>query len=525
MHDVFESKFAHDIFKQRYAINKEETWGGCCERVVESVCEQRLDRETKDTIRKLMHDRVFIPGGRYLASAGKPLHQICNCFALRAEDSREGWADLLYKLTMMLSTGGGVGIDYSAIRESGKRITKTGGIASGPLSLIKMCNEVGRHIRSGGNRRSALFGGLNWKHKDIFDFIDLKSSTEDLIDGTNISVIFDSDFFHAIKAKRHPLHEHAQAVWNATCIRAFSIGDPGFSFDWLKDSYSLRNACSEYITDEDSDSCNLGTLFLNRIENKEHLQHAIHYAVKFLICGGIYTGVPTQLVRDLRDKNNRIGLGLGGIHEWLIKNGHQYGVPSELHKLLSVWARESDDAAYTASKDIGVAIPKNSRAIAPNGTISILAGTTGGAEPIFCKAYKRSYYENETLMYQYVVDPTADRLMNSGIKEADIEDSYDISFKRRVKFQADLQTYCDMGISSTCNLPAWGSEVNNKETLKENSKVLLSYAKRLRGFTVYPDGARDNQPLQRVTVKTAAKKKNVAIEAKENNCKDGVCGI
>ena len=115
--------------------------------------------------------------------------------------------------------------------------------------------------------------------------------------------------------------------------------------------------------------------------------------------------------------------------------------------------------------------------------------------------------------------------MDKGVKIDQIQDSYDLTFKQRVKFQADVQNYVDMSISSTCNLPAWGSENNNEETLKKNSKTLLKYGKRLRGFTCYPDGSRGGQPLTRVTLNTAMGKEGVVFEETEDECLGGVCGI
>ena len=174
---------------------------------------------------------------------------------------------------------------------------------------------------------------------------------------------------------------------------------------------------------------------------------------------------------------------------------------------------------------LDVAIPKAKRAIAPNGTTSIISETTGGIEPIFCKAYKRSYYQDGVYKYQYVIDPTVKRLLDSGIKENEIQDAFDVDFKTRVKVQADIQSYVDMSISSTCNLPKWGTEKNNEETLKDYSKILLKYAKRLRGFTCYPDGCRNGQPLERVSIEEAMKQEGKVFEAKENTCKEGICGL
>jgi len=205
--------------------------------------------------------------------------------------------------------------------------------------------------------------------------------------------------------------------------------------------------------------------------------------------------------------------------------GFGYECTPELHKWLATYERESDSAAFVYAKQLGLAVPKGVRAIAPNGTIGILAETTTGIEPLFCKAYKRRYLKDGKWVHQYVVDGSIKRLLAAGVKIEDIKDSYDISFKERVKFQADVQQYVDMAISSTCNMPAWGSEQNNPDTLKDNALTLLKYAKRLRGFTCYPDGCRDGQPLERVELAEALANEGVVFEEQEVQCTNGVCGI
>jgi ribonucleoside-diphosphate reductase alpha chain len=128
-------------------------------------------------------------------------------------------------------------------------------------------------------------------------------------------------------------------------------------------------------------------------------------------------------------------------------------------------------------------------------------------------------------MFQYVVDGSVKRLLEGGVKLESIKDSYDFTFKQRVKFQADVQNYVDMAISSTCNIPAWGSEQNNESTLQKNGETLLRYAKRLRGFTVYPDGSRGGQPLTRVPLEEALKDEGKVFEEREDTCVNGVCGL
>lgn len=854
MSDVFTNSLAENIFKQRYSMDGQETWEDTCHRVVESVCGQYMNNEDKNDLLQIMIDRKFIPAGRYLYSAGRPYHMICNCFAFKAEDTREGWGDLLNKTAVTSMSGGGIGVVYSAIREKNAILRRTGGISSGPLPLMHAVNESNRYIRQGGHRRGAIWAGLAWWHNDIYDFMDAKNySVEDKqkkldnidhplpLDGTNISVIYDTEFFVAIKDRKHPKHKIAKAVWEKNCLQAFSTAEPGFAFNWLNDNEDGRNACqpefatvmtkegiktfkdidvgseiwdgsnwvkvvkkwksgykpvyrydtttgtfigtdnhrvvqnsekievkdaesidvcigpkmissnidtqdvmdglvigdggyhkasnnliglyigendsdyfgdsvndlilkerfgiskgfhtvkttitveelpktpyrfvpdrfyygdrdkqcgflrglfsangsingnrvclkqtsfalikqvqmmlsnlgihsyitvnkskenqfnngmyvmkqsydinitngrsifkdcigfiqkykqvkitdgsdlvyktsnikdveylgdydvyeitvnshkhvywsgaclvsncTEFITEDDSDRCNLGTVWINRISDREEFSKVLDLATKFLICGGEYSDMPTEKSEKVGKENNKIGVGLGGIHEWMVERGDGYNVTPELHKWLRLYQEETDGSAYVFAKDIGVNIPKKKRAIAPNGTIGILAESTTGIEPILASAYKRRYMKDNEWKYEYVVDGAVKRLTEKGISLDKIQDAYDIPFEQRVKVQADIQQYVDMAISSTCNLPKWGSENNNEETLKKYSKVLLKYAKRLRGFTCYPDGCRGGQPLTKVDLKIAMNQEGFVFDEKEDRCIGGVCGV
>lgn len=537
--DVFASEFAQNIYLQKYSKDGIEKWADTSRRVVEAVCSQLLDSKTKEKIYNAIVDRKFIPGGRYLYSAGREFHQVNNCFLFRAEDSREAWAENMFKITASLMTGGGIGVDYSRLRHEGAIIKRTGGTSTGPLALMNMTNESGRYIMQGGQRRSAIWAGLLWSHPDAFKFMDQKNYSEELkaaklkdfnfplpMELTNISVIYDTEFFIAIENESHPKHELANKVWSHNCKQAFSTAEPGMSFNFRKDNESLRNACTEVVSEDDSDKCNLGTIWINRIKTKNELAEITKLSTLFLLCGGIYSHTPTDKIKEVGNKNNRIGLGLGGIHEWLMMRNHEYEVVPELHKWLSVYEQESDSAAFIGAKQLGVSVPKGVRAIAPTGTIGIIAETTTGIEPLFCKAYKRRYRNPEgTWVYQYVVDGSVKRLLEQGIKIESIKDSYDLGFKQRVKFQADVQNYVDMAISSTCNLPIWGSEQNNEQNYEKNAKMLLKYAKRLRGFTVYPDGSRGGQPLTRVALEEALQDEGKVFEESENSCINGVCGL
>ena len=170
------------------------------------------------------------------------------------------------------------------------------------------------------------------------------------------------------------------------------------------------------------------------------------------------------------------------------------------------------------------------RAIAPTGSIGILAGTTTGIEPLFAVAYKRRYLTDGTKWkYEYVVDSTADQLIKEyGLDPTKIETAYGLAndYEKRIKFQADIQDYVDMSISSTINLPAWGSKGNSEQDVKKFAQTLSTYAPRLRGFTAYPDGSRGGQPLTEVSYDEAIKHKGVVFEENiDVACKSGVCGI
>jgi ribonucleoside-diphosphate reductase alpha chain len=536
--DVFGSKFAQDIFIQKYSMDGQETWEQTCKRVVNSVCGQLVDDKTKNKIFKYMMERKFIPGGRYLYSSGRSFHQVNNCFLFRAEDTREGWAAAMQSCTSALMTGGGIGFSYSKLRHEGAKINRTGGFSTGPIALMNMVNEAGRNIMQGGARRSAIWAGLQWDHNDVFKFLKLKDHSPELralkekdfnfplpMELTNISVEYNTEFFIAIEDESHPKHELAKKVWLENCKQAFKTAEPGMAFNFLKDNENLRNACTEVVSEDDSDKCNLGTVWINRCADKKEFGEVCKYGTIFLMCGGIYSDTPNELIKQVGTKNNRIGLGLGGIHEWLMMRGMKYEVTPELHKWLNIYEQESSSTAFITAKQLGVSVPKGVRAIAPTGTIGIIAETTTGIEPLFCKAYKRRYYKDGKWLFQYVVDGAVKRLLEQGVKIEDIQDSYDLSFKQRVKFQADVQNYVDMAISSTCNMPAWGSENNNEDNVEKNAKTLLKYAKRLRGFTVYPDGCRGGQPLTRVELSEALANEGVVFEEKELECVGGVCGL
>ena len=525
---MFRSKFSEDIFNHKYRHEGAETWEALSDTLVKDVCGDHMTASEQKQLAEYIRDMKFIPGGRYLYYAGRPNKFFNNCYLLRAEeDSREDWANLSWKSESCLMTGGGIGVDYSRYRAEGTPIQRTGGQASGPIPKMQMINEIGRRVMQGGSRRSAIYASLNWQHADIYKFLAAKDwqtmmvgstgkslwdiKQEDFnfpapLDMTNISVNYDTkwllDYYKTGDVGNVFIENVRQAMRTA---------EPGFSFNFFdKEDETLRNACTEVTSSDDSDVCNLGSLNFGRIESIHELRSVVELATKFLICGTLKAKLPYEKVYDVRQKNRRLGLGFMGVHEWLIKKGYKYEVTPELHQWLSVYKGVSDTVSRDFADSLSISRPCANRAIAPTGSIGILAGTSTGVEPIFAVAYKRRYLKGNTRwVYQYVVDSAAQELIELyGIDPNQVESALDLSadYERRIKFQADVQDYVDMSISSTINLPAWGSKLNNEDTVKDFANTLAKYAHRLRGFTCYPDGSRGGQPLTSVPYSEAIEK-------------------
>jgi ribonucleoside-diphosphate reductase alpha chain len=548
----FKTSFAEAIFRQKYAQGPADDWDNLCERLVEDVCGTRWGTQPKlmsDDERKqltqYMKEMKFLPGGRYLYYAGRPYKAYNNCYLLRAEeDTREEWSNLTWRAMSCLMTGGGIGVDYSRIRPSGRVLSRTGGKASGPIPLMYAINEIGRNVMQGGSRRSAIYASLNWQHEDIPLFLKSKNWRDQKVGDSALS-LFDvkqQDFNFPAPLDMTNISVNYDDAWGfdpnnpvflENCYQAMATGEPGFSFNFgEKANETLRNACTEVTSEDDSDVCNLGSINLGNISNLEEFKDVVRLSSKFLVCGTVRADLPYDKVHRVREKNRRLGLGLMGLHEWLLQRGQKYEVTEDLKKWLEVYRDCSKQSADEHCDRFYLSRPVAYRAIAPTGTIGILAGTTTGIEPLFAVAYKRRFLTDGTRWkYMYVVDATAERLIQDyGLKPEDIDTAYKLSndFERRIKFQADIQDYVDMSISSTINLPAWGSAGNNPDLVRTFASTLSKYAPRLRGFTCYPDGSRGGQPITEVPYLEALQHKGVVFE-EHDICditgKGGSCGV
>ena len=548
----FKTSLGETIFKQKYAANAYETWEDRAHIVVNWVCgdmdgdkNNLMAKSDRDELTQYISEFKFMPGGRYLWYAGKDARFFNNCYLLRLEDdSREEWAGLSQRAMSCLMTGGGIGVDVSICRPSGRQLRRTGGVASGPIPLLHTLNEIGRNVMQGGSRRSALYGSMNWQHEDAKHLLSAKNWHEmylgkqkeytvaDMkkldfnyaapLDMMNVSLNYDDAWLHG---------DGSDDIFIQNVRQAMMTGEPGFSFNFGdKQNETLRNACTEITSEDDSDVCNLGSINLANIETIEELKDVVNLASKFLVCGLIRAHLPYDKVGKVRQKNSRIGLGLMGLHEWLLKRGYKYGMNDELKQWMKVYDTETTRSANEHCDRMFLNKPKGYRAIAPTGTISILAGTTGGIEPIYAVAYRRRYLTDGTRWkHQYVVDATAQALIDLGINPDDIESAIDLAAdpERRIKFQYEMQKFVrDHAISSTINFPAWGTDLNNEDKVKDNAIMVKKYAPGIRGLTWYPDGSRGGQPITTVSYEEAHSKRGVIYEDNsEEQCLSGVCNL
>jgi ribonucleoside-diphosphate reductase alpha chain len=542
----FRNQFGENIFRNKYALSATQTWAEKAADIVHDVTENLFTKELQAELQQCITKFQFMPGGRYIYYAGRQASFYNNCYLLKGEeDTREEWGSLLNRASDCLMSGGGIGVDYSIFRPKGAHLGRTGGTASGPIPLMYSVNEVGRNVMQGGSRRSAIYASLNWQHKDADDFMVMKNWKQQMLnkkfsvhdakmenfnypapmDQTNISLNYDNKFLD------HISQGHLPQTFVDNCRQAMETGEPGFSFNFGdKEDETLRNACTEVTSADDSDVCNLGSVNMGAIDTLDEFRAVVRLASGFLVCGTITADLPYDKIYTVRKKNRRLGLGLMGIHEWLLKRGYSYEINPELRQWLEVYREESERAANALCDRLSISRPVAYRAIAPTGTIGILAGTTTGIEPLYAVAYKRRYLVGgDQWKYEYVVDSTAEQLITEyNLDPNKIETSAGLAsnYESRIKFQADIQDYVDMAISSTINLPAWGTEYNNEGLVENFSKLLAKYAPRLRGFTAYPDGARGGQPLTSVSYKEAKRHKGLVFEENsETACSGGVCGL
>jgi len=536
------SQNALKIATSRYFMDGED-WEGCCKRVASVISSVETNEKSKYMERffDIIYNLEFLPGGRILRNSGRPRGSLFNCYHLGIGDSIEEIGDFLKNALVLWSEGGGVGCTFSSLRPKGDAILGKGGRSSGLVSFITAADAVARTIESGGSRRAAAIALVDISHPEVLDFIDSK-----LVDGIlstfNISVSVNEDFLSAVESDdlwtfKFKQKEYgkvkARDIWQKIVHNMVTCAEPGL-INW--DNFSKNNSyyfmpvkgtnpCGE-TTLAAGEACDLGSIvlpkFVTKNTNWRKLEEVIRLAVRFLDNVIDVNNYSLKEIDINVHKTRRIGLGVLGLAEYLFAKGVRYGSPeavAETERLM----RFIRDTVYQASVEIAVekgsfpmfdpiaygkahfirTLPASIRmdikkfgirnctlmALAPTGTISLLADYSSGIEPLFSKAYKRSDRVGDRL---YVHPLYEDYLKNNVKIPHWFVDSFDLTPKDHFEIQVACQKFVDGSVSKTINVP--------KDFTEEGvSDLLLEYLRDLKGVTIYRDQSRKGQVLNSVS--------------------------
>ncbi len=570
------SENANLVATDRYFM-PEENWLDLSYRV--GALAASVEQSPKTYIEKfaeIIHDQLFLTGGRILRNAGRPKGSLFNCYVLPIGDSIEEIAQFYHDSLILWAEGGGVGCNFSPLRPKGDKILGKGGKSSGLVSFIEASNDISMVVESGGSRRAAALGLCSVYHPEVLDYIDAKLEIG-RISQYNISVGIDDKFIEAVEANndwtfRFKQQEYgsmpAKDIWNKIITNMLNCAEPGLlnlSNLYKNNSYyfapiSCTNPCGE-VPLENYGVCCLGSLVLpnfitgNVNTNWKKLEETIKIAVRFL--DNIIDANNFVLkANDIAAHNSRrIGLGVLGLAEYFFAKGIRYGSQKSIQEVERLM-RFIRDVSYEASIELAIekgafpkfdpvhygkasfvrklpastrmAIKKNGirnvtlNAVAPTGTISQLVDCTGGIEPLFSKAYER----NDKISKRIIVHPMLEKHIKEN-PDVDISewfvDSFDLKPEEHLEMQATVQQYIDSSVSKTINLP--------KDTTEEElSEWLLTYMPNLKGTTVYKDGTMESQVYNKISIEEA--KKHILDKTFSNNiggddfnCKNGVCDL
>ena len=511
----------------------------------------------EDTFYRMMTEFRFLPNSPTLMNAGRRLGQLAACFVLPVEDSMEGIFNALKNAALIHKSGGGTGFSFSRLRPKRSRVGTTGGVASGPISFMKIFNTATEQVKQGGTRRGANMGILRVDHPDIMEFIHCKNNNKDL-DNFNISVGLTDTFMEALKEnrdydlidprdKRKVGETNSSEVYKSIVKQAWANGDPGIIFlDRINrdnptptlGEIESTNPCGEQPL-LPLEACNLGSVNLAKyvIENEEDpaidyegLKDLIWWSVRFLDNTVDMSKYPLQEIDEMVKGNRKIGLGVMGFADMLYQLKVPYNSDRALEIAEEVMAfiqEESHEASKYLAEERGV-FPNFDRSvfkeregatyrnattttIAPTGTLSIIAGCSSGIEPLFALSFVRRVMDNDELMEvnPYFETVAKERgfysheLMDRIAKKGSIRDIQEVPEDIREIFVTAHDVTPEWHIrmqaafqKHTDNAVSKTVNLPMDATIDDVYHVYnLAYELGCKGVTIYRDGSKENQVL------------------------------
>lgn len=605
------SENAIKVLEKRYL--KRDKDGNCTEtpsdmfkRVAETIAKGDLNfgksQEEVNQLSKRFYDaithRFFMPNSPTLMNAGRELGQLAACFVLPVEDSLEGIFETIKNTALIHQSGGGTGFSFSRLRPKNSVVKSTMGVSSGPVSFMEVFNAATEAVKQGGTRRGANMGILRVDHPDIIEFINCKSDN-DKLNNFNISVAITDKFMDAyLKGEDYDLvNPQNNEVVGRMCAKdvfdlivdcAWRNGDPGVVFidkmnadnpTPLIGAIESTNPCGE-VPLLPYEACNLGSINLGLMMKEENgsmnvdwdlLEKTVRTAMRFLDNVIEVNKYPLPQISELVSNNRKIGLGVMGWADMLMKAGISYSSEdgtklagqvmefidyiskSESIELAKERGRFNnfkgsiyDQPNYLFNKFKGKSAGKISddmwakldsdiqkyglrnattTCIAPTGTISMIAGASGGVEPLFGLVFSRLIMDGTEMLevnpifkdYMLSHNLYSDNLMAQIAKDGSLSHvegvpneikrifvtAHDVAPYWHVKMQAAFQLHVDNAVSKTVNFV----ESATREDIKE--VYILAYKNNLKGITVYRNNSRQFQPMNLDT-----KKKEPKIEIK-----------
>ena len=561
------SENARAVLERRYLIRDEhgeavETVDELFHRVADAVAaaDVRFDpqadvADTAQSFYRMMTELDFLPNSPTLMNAGRPLGQLSACFVLPVADSMEDIFDAIKNAALIHKSGGGTGFSFSRLRAKGSTVNSTGGVASGPISFMKVFNAATEAVKQGGTRRGANMGILRVDHPDILEFITCKNDTKE-ITNFNISVGLTESFMEAVESdgsyelvdpasRRVTGRLNAREVFEAIVRSAWQTGEPGILF---LDRLNKDNPCPGQGEIESTnpcgeqpllpyEACNLGSINLVRhlrrtgtgyALDRAKLEQTIRTAVHFLDNVIEVNQYPLPEIDAMTKKTRKIGLGVMGFADMLLYLGIPYdsdegvAMASQVMELVQTIGHQESQRlaqvrgpfplfAESVYRDGAPLRNATVTTIAPTGTLSIIAGVSSGVEPVFAYAYYRNVMDNTHLIEtnQILRDKLTELGLYSDELTRQIIEHGSLAHVEGIPEAVKRVFVCAHDVSPIWHVKmqaafqqftdnAVSKTVNfpNSATREEVAEVYrLAYELGCKGTTIYRDGSRDEQVL------------------------------